>query len=232
MPQLSTVQEHVELSVIVFWVVYVIAAGWGFYYSYFMDWHDYEREVFELLRSRFSANQIQADAKIDGRFSKVPRQVDVAGRSSLMGRQMLAIVDCKCYSKKVDVKDVEAVIGMAADVRANIALIVTTIGYSAAAEARAHNEPNVHLHLDIVTPEEASKMGDVPALAFMYRGRIGAVVLAPSGWQATSNITEHGRQSSFNATCYLHPNDLSVEDAKLEKCVGWCEVDPKNRTSG
>ena len=49
----------------------------------------------------------------------------------------LAVVDCKSYSKRVDVKHVEAAIGMAADVSADIALIVTTVGYSEAALARA-----------------------------------------------------------------------------------------------
>ena len=98
-----------------------------------MNWRDYEDAVYEILRSRFPANEVGSDQMIPGRFSEIERQIDVAGRSTLLGWGMLGIVDCKCYSQRVDVKDVEAVIGMAADVRADIALIVTTVGYSDAA---------------------------------------------------------------------------------------------------
>jgi hypothetical protein len=146
---------------------------------------------------------------------------------------MLGIVDCKCYSQRVDVKDVEAVIGMAADVRADIALIVTTVGYSDAALARARNEPNVRVHLDIVTPEEAAAIGEAPALAMMYRGRVGAVMLAPSGWLATSNIVEGERVLSLDALCYFHPIDLRVDDALRQRAIGWCHIeDNPDKTPG
>ena len=150
-----------------------------------------------------------------------------------LGRGMLGIVDCKCYSKRVDVKDVEAVIGMAADVRADIALIVTTVGYSDAALARAHNEPNVRVHLDIVTPEEAAAIGEAYASAMMYRGRIGAVMLAPSGWLATSNIVDGGRVLPLDALCYFHPSNLHVEDAMRQRAIGWCHIeDNPDKTPG
>ena len=190
-----------------------------------MNWRDYEHAVFKILRDRFPANEVESDQMISGRFSEIERQIDVAGRATLMGRPMLGIVDCKCYSKRVDVKDVEAVIGMAADVRADIALIVTTIGYSDAALARAHNEPNVRVHLDIVTPEEAEEIGEAPASAMMYRGRIGAVVLAPSGWLATSNIVDGERALPVDALCYFHPSNLAVEDAMEQKVIGWCNIE-------
>lgn len=198
-----------------------------------MNWRDYERAVFKILRDRFPANEIESDQMIPGRFSEIERQIDVAGRATLMGRSMLGVVDCKCYSKRVDIKDVEAVIGLAADVRADIALIVTTAGYSDAALARAHNEPNVRIHLDIVTPKEAEKIGQAPASAMMYRGRIGAVMLAPSGWLATSNIINGERVFPGDALCYFHPSNISVEDAMRQKAIGWCYIDDNpERTPG
>lgn len=190
-----------------------------------MNWRDYEDAVFKILRDRFPASEIESDQMIPGRFSEIQREIDVAGRSTLMGRSMLGIVDCKCYSKRVDVKDVEAMIGMAADVRADIALLVTTIGYSDAALARAHNEPNVRIHLDIVTPDEAAKIGNAPASAMMYRGRVGAVVLAPSGWVATSNIVNGKRVLPVDALCYFHPSNVSVENAMKQKVIGWCNIE-------
>jgi hypothetical protein len=198
-----------------------------------MNWRDYEHAVFKILMDRFPASEIESDQMIPGRFSEIERQIDVAGRSTLMGRSMLGIVDCKCYSKRVDVKDVEAAIGMAADVRADIALIVTTVGYSDAALARAHNEPNVRIHLDIVTPDEAARIGKAHASAVMYRGRIGAVVLAPSGWLATSNGVDGKRVLPYDALCYFHPSNVSVEDAMRQKAMGWCNIeDNPERTPG
>ena len=162
---------------------------------------------------------------IPGRFSEIERQIDVAGRSDLLGQGMLGIVDCKCYSKRVDVNDVEAVIGMAADVRADIAVIVTTIGYTDAAKARANNDPNIRIHLDIITPEEAKRLGEAPAAAMMYRGKIGAIVLAPSGWMAAPNKVSGKQVLPLDALCYFHPNNLSGEEALRQAVIGWCQIE-------
>ncbi len=161
---------------------------------------------------------------LPGRFSKIERQIDVAGFATLMGNQMVAIVDCKCYSKQVDVKDVETVIGMAADVRADVALIVTTIGYSDAAKSRALNEPNLRTHLDIVSTAEAESRLQAPAVAFMYLGRIGAVAIAPSGWTVTSNVEDAGYVHPGHSLCYFHASDLSVEEAEHSRRVGWSYI--------
>lgn len=190
-----------------------------------MKWKDYENAVFEILRSRFPAEKIGVDSMLPGRFSKINRQIDVAGHTSLMGHSMLAIVDCKCYSRRVDVKDVEAIIGMAADVNAHVALIVTTIGCTKAAQSRAEHEPNAKIHLDIVSISDANELAIIPAVAFMYRGRIGATVLAPSGWVATSCLTDDGKRIfPGEALCNLHPSNLSVREAFSEKRIGWSSI--------
>lgn len=99
--------------------------------------------------------------------------------------------------------------------------------------ARARNELKVRVHLDTVTPEEAAAMGEAPALAMMYRGLIGAVVLAPSGWLATSNIGEGERVLSLDALCYFHPIDLRVDDALRQRAIGWCYIeDNPDKTPG
>jgi hypothetical protein len=46
-------------------------------------------------------------------------------------------VDCKCFSRNVDVKNVETVMGLVEDVGADLALIVTTEGFSEGAKRRA-----------------------------------------------------------------------------------------------
>jgi len=49
-----------------------------------MNWRDYEDAVFNILRGRFSATEIESDQMIPGRFSEIQRQIDVAGRATLM----------------------------------------------------------------------------------------------------------------------------------------------------
>ncbi len=109
--------------------------------------------------------------------------------------------------------------------KADIALIVTTVGFSAAAKSRASKEPNVRIHLDIVTVGEASEAGPAPAVAVMYRGQTGAVVLAPSEWLATSNIVDGKRVLPVHAMCCLHASDLTVKEAYARREIGWCFID-------
>jgi hypothetical protein len=190
-----------------------------------MNWRDYEKAIFDVLSSRFPTEHLEIDVSIPGRFSLTGRQIDVAGRASFMGRKILALVDCKCYSSRVDVKDVETVIGMAADVRADIAIIVTTQGFTQAARNRAENEPNFQVHLDIVTIGEAEALSTAPVVAQMYRGRIGVVTIAPSGWQATSNVGSDGRRIyPPDGTCIFHPIGTEVPDAPKALSIGWCNI--------
>ncbi len=45
-------------------------------------------------------------------------------------------VDCKCFGSKVDVKDMEAFIGMLDDVGVNLGMLFTTVGFTPGAERR------------------------------------------------------------------------------------------------
>ena len=190
-----------------------------------MNWREYEEVIFETLRRRFPADQVRPDLMVPGRFSKIDRQIDVVGTSSILGHVTLAIVDCKCYSRRVDVKDVESAIGMAADVKADVALIVTTVGYTDAAKNRSANEPNVRLHLDIITLGDANSLKNLPTVAVMYRGKVAAVVIAPSGWLVTSNIVDGKRVLPIDAMCYLHENCIDVDSAFRQRSIGWCFID-------
>jgi hypothetical protein len=57
--------------------------------------------------------KITADTKITGQLSEVPRQIDILIEGNVSGIADVAIaLDCKCFSRKVDVKNVEAFLGM------------------------------------------------------------------------------------------------------------------------
>jgi hypothetical protein len=78
-------------------------------------WKRYEKQIADLIRGRaVGPVKITADTKITGRLSEVPRQIDVLIEGYVSGIVDVTIaLDCKCFSKKVDVKDVEAFLGSA-----------------------------------------------------------------------------------------------------------------------
>ena len=191
-----------------------------------MNWRDYEAAVSRAIRQRFPADRVRADQALDGRFSGVPRQIDVLADKDLVGRSLTAVVDCKCYARNVDVKDVEAVIGLAADVRADVALVVTTRGYSTAARARAENEPNVRAHLSIVTVDDLELGGAAfPVYAVVHHGQTAVGVVAPSGWFVTSNAAPGGgRRYDLAALAVYHAPELTYDQARRQRAFGWTNI--------
>jgi hypothetical protein len=101
-------------------------------------WKDYERQIAELLSNRATgAVMITHDVKLPGRLSGTQRQIDILVEGSFAGIvDAVMIVDCKCFSQKVDVKDVENFIGLLDDVDVPLGMLVTTKGFSPAAEQR------------------------------------------------------------------------------------------------
>jgi hypothetical protein len=102
-------------------------------------WKRYEKQIADLIRERaVGPVTITTDAKITGLVSEVPRQIDILIEGNVSGITDVTIaLDCKCFSKKVDVKDVEAFIGMIEDVGVNMGMLVTTVGFTPAAKRRA-----------------------------------------------------------------------------------------------
>lgn len=101
------------------------------------DWKEYEKQIHNKLSSKFNDCQIEFDKKIKGRYSQVDRQIDISIKKNVTFRTVFGAVDCKCYSKKVDVKDVDTFIGLLDDVKAEFGIIITTLGFTAAAKNRA-----------------------------------------------------------------------------------------------
>jgi hypothetical protein len=102
-------------------------------------WKRYERQIAELIRDRASGPvTITTDAKITGLLSGVPRQIDILIEGNVSGITPARVaLDCKCFSEKVDVKDVEAFLAMLEDVGVNMGMLVTTVGFTPAAKRRA-----------------------------------------------------------------------------------------------
>ncbi len=107
-------------------------------------WKAYERQIYEALKAHVAEDaEVTFDEggrqKLPGRYSEIDRQIDVIVQGTFAGLPGVhtMIVDCKSFSENVDVKDVEAFIGLVEDVNADLGLLVTSAGYSSAAKKRA-----------------------------------------------------------------------------------------------
>ena len=113
------------------------------------DWEKYEEQIFEKLNELFPSSSIKKNQNIKGRYSERSRQIDILVRSESIGRELIIVIDCKKFSKRIDVKTVESFIGFSEDVAAHIGIMITNIGYSKSAEKRAKNH-HKDIQLDIV----------------------------------------------------------------------------------
>jgi hypothetical protein len=110
---------------------------------------DYEDGVAELLAEKFAdRGTVERNVRLRSRSGGRDRQIDVLVRLPLadMGEELM-VVDCKRYGSKVDVKDVEAFIGMVEDIGAAIGLLVTTEGYTTGATARAQSARGIRIEV-------------------------------------------------------------------------------------
>lgn len=120
------------------------------------DWEKYEEQIFEKLKREFPDSDIKKNQKIKGIFSKRSRQVDILVTANSIGKQLKVVIDCKKFSKKINVKTVESFIGFLEDVGANLGILITNIGYTKSAYNRIENYVR-DIRLDIV---EFSKLED------------------------------------------------------------------------
>ncbi len=119
-----------------------------------IDWKQYEQYVYEIFRTKYPEYSVERNLRIIGRITNQSRQIDIAIRGEFIGHQLFAVVDCKYYSEKVDVKDVESFIGMLSDIGADLGILVTNKGYSEAAQKQAEAS---RIKLDIVKIDEIDK---------------------------------------------------------------------------
>jgi len=119
------------------------------------DWRQYERQIFDRLTKLAGEDSVvEFDQSVPGYLSEAERQVDVLVRGRFAGQTATGTmaVDCKCWSKKVDVMDVDRFVGTIEDIRTDFGLLVTTEGFTPAAKRRAENARGIRV--DVVPYEE------------------------------------------------------------------------------
>ena len=205
------------------------------------DWRRYERQIYERLLRLAGGDEsakIEFDARLPGSISGVDRQVDVYVEGAFaggVGRGTMA-VDCKCFSRKVDVKDAEAFIGLVDDVGTDFGLIVTTEGYSPAAKRRLGPRG---VRFDIVPYDElenwAPEVLFCPVCTDMESGRApGPLYLDPpdEGIVGRELIAGIGRcwtcsTLSMRCQCGTLNTLMEPEEGEWQECEGGCGVEWK-----
>lgn len=116
-----------------------------------IDWREYENYIYERLTEMAGDTaKVEFDQKLWGRFSEVDRQIDALITGGFAGDvegNVVAIVDCKCYTRNIDVTHVDAFIGLAEDVNVDLAFLITNTGFSPAAKRRANHGPSIRLRV-------------------------------------------------------------------------------------
>jgi hypothetical protein len=109
-------------------------------------WLVYQRCVAAFAQQQYGGMNVTvlANVFLTGAVSGVQRQVDVLIDSRWgEDNSKRIIVDAKNRKSKIDINDVETIIGMMEDCRANHAVIVCTAGYTKGAIRRAQDAINI-----------------------------------------------------------------------------------------
>ncbi|WP_181365002.1 restriction endonuclease [Arthrobacter sp. HMWF013] len=114
-----------------------------------MDFKEYENGIADVIEFLVgSGGKVSRNVHLLGKNSKIPRQIDVLVEGHQFGiNTSKLIIDCKSYAKNLDVNDISTFEGMVADVGAEAGWLVTTKGYSEAAENIAASYRGVKVHL-------------------------------------------------------------------------------------
>jgi len=98
------------------------------------DWQEFEK-VIEKLQKAFLPNaEVKWNEKIEGSLSKTKRQCDVTIRQVVEGQELLTVVECKQWNKKVGVTTVSAFSVFKEDVGADLAIMVSSKGFTESAK--------------------------------------------------------------------------------------------------
>jgi hypothetical protein len=102
-------------------------------------WKKFENLVADIQKSISPDSRITTNERIIGKRTGHRREVDIVIRQPIGQFELLIVMDCKDYHRPVDVKDVEAFLGLVEDVGANKGAIVAAAGFTQTAKRRAQD---------------------------------------------------------------------------------------------
>ena len=168
-----------------------------------MNWRDYEIYIHKHFQALFPEADIRHDVKKLGVISKVERQIDIYIEGKIAGFYLNIVVDCKYFSRKIDVKVIESFISFLHDLKANKGVIITNSGYSKAAYNRAYYDTQ-DVEIRIIKFEDLENFQSFAAIP--YAAPYCVYLPAPDGWVIDAT-------PDANALASLYPLGLSESDA-------------------
>jgi len=93
-------------------------------------WLQYEREIYSELASKYSGLIVRHNVWLPGSRSGVLRQIDVLLEETLPGGGVVTAIDAKHHARKIDVKQVEAFLGLLRDVQVDRGMMISAKGYT------------------------------------------------------------------------------------------------------
>jgi hypothetical protein len=168
-----------------------------------LDWREYEEQIQAHFIEEYPSARITSNARLPGRYSGIDRQIDLLVEVQACDLSFRIVVDAKCRSERVDVKDLEGFLGLVGDVRAHKAIMISTEGYTEAAIQRAYAD-DADVILDVLNFKELARFHAY--LAIPYSGPCGALLVAPLGWVVDATQGRH-------AAAWLYERGLTWEKA-------------------
>jgi hypothetical protein len=169
-----------------------------------MTCKDLEQKVFEYFDKFMTNVKVTHNHKIKGKLSGRSRQIDVFLEGIYEGKQQTVVIDTKNYNKKIDIKHIEAFIGMVKDIGANKGIIITSIGFTKSAIKRTHNDFG-DFELDILREIDIEK--DY-AGCHIYKANYGAILTAPFGL-----LFDYEQVGYSGFLTFAYPKGLSFEES-------------------
>jgi hypothetical protein len=105
--------------------------------SHAKTWPEFEQLMEKLQRVFFPNSTVQRNVRIHGQHSRRMREIDIAIRQKVGIQNLLIIVECKQWRRKIDVKAVEAFASVRQDVGAHMAMMIASEGFSRSAKHMA-----------------------------------------------------------------------------------------------
>lgn len=129
---------------------------------------EYENGVADVLAYLAGDNAVvERNVRMPGKMSRKQRQIDVKVTGTLFGSgNATMVVDCKRYTKPLDVNHVGTFVGLVEDVGADVGLLVSTVGISPAAQQYADNVRGIRL--DLLPIEDLARWSPPGTVNFDY----------------------------------------------------------------
>jgi hypothetical protein len=160
------------------------------------DYKKLEKLVAKIQQDLAPHSKVSHNVKLSGK-SGAQRQIDVLVEDKIGQYDVRIVLDCKDYKEPVDIKDVEACVGLFEDVSAMRGVIVCPAGFTKNAKALAQQK-QIDLYSPIDTePHKWQARLKIPAVCDFREARMsfgvsttGGPFRLPSDFMTTSKVTD------------------------------------------